>query len=159
MKLIKKSVQLFATAAMILFALSVSTLASDKLIIEKQRIGPISLMMERSAAEKILGRPSSVRDEEGGVLIMKYDKEGFSLALGSFHGKMQITDITTSNPSYSTLKGIHPGSTVAEMSKAYGKPVRISTYQGVTYHQYSSITFRISGNRVSAVSISTTVFE
>ncbi|MDQ7825165.1 MAG: hypothetical protein RDV48_20350 [Candidatus Eremiobacteraeota bacterium] len=128
---------------------------------EGKRIGPISIGLEEKAVIAILGKPSSRKGYEGGTSVLVFPKEGFLVAMTPMREKpsMKATDISTTNSAYKTGKGIHVGSTAAEVTRAYGTP-RVSSYEGKTSYafldnnNYLVITFELSGDKVSKIMVS-----
>ena len=105
-----------------------------------------------------------------GLARSSTDQEGYSLFSAPPPPGMTIPDSDLSK--YATGRGLHIGSTYADVLKLYGPPVKHGErfvtsygaddtvhYQGKAYKQPETITLVIDHGRVSAISINIEIFE
>jgi hypothetical protein len=95
--------------------------SNDHLIVPWERIGPVALGMTAAELIHILGHPTN---EGLGPLDLAVDvynwKDNFSVTVKK--GGSYATQICVLNPAYSTVQGVHPGSTDVSVLALLGEP-------------------------------------
>lgn len=139
---------------------------SEPAPLENESLGKLKLGTKATEVTTLLGKPDSKgKDTEMGatgewVQQWQYKSQGlaFDMASGAKGGAKSISSITATAPcKLATSRGIHLGSTLAEVAKAYGKfHDKEQSVAGKTFvagSVYGGVIFTFAGGKVSQIFI------
>lgn len=78
-----------------------------------------------------IGNPKNKKQNDEGVLFTYDDIEL------TFSQQNTVINLTTDNASVTTRRGIHPGSTIAEVKEAYGEGFKMTKYNDLDLYEYN----------------------
>ena len=147
-------------------AACVNALGADDKWLEKEALGKIKLEQKAADVTALIGKPDSKGKEAEWDAIGEWVQEwrfkshGLTLNMGSRSkgGAKTVLTITATAPSkLATARGIHIGSTIAEVTKAYGKVHdKEQSEPGKTFvagSVYGGVIFTFTNGKVSQVFI------
>jgi hypothetical protein len=143
-----------------LAALALVAAAPAPRVLEPQGLGPVRIGMTVAAAERALGarlRPSDPTSDKNCSYFERRDRREKGVVYMVEHGRISRIDI--SEAGIRTARGIGVGSTIAQISKAYGRTISShpNTYGGepefeliLSGHRFG-LDFETENGRVSAM--------
>jgi len=124
---------------------------NDKQIVPGIRVGPVSVGMSDADLYKVLGDPTDTDTLHYRPSIAYRYTSFFVIVNRDSH---KVTQIATSDPSYSTAEGIKAGSSGLGVSVKYGVPGPCSPVYGCNYNYPNGISLGINPNgSVSSISV------
>ena len=143
-----------------------NALGADDKSLEKEALGKIKLGRKAAEVAALIGKPDSKgKDTEWDAIgewvqEWRFKSQGLTLNMSSKSqgGAKTVLMITAGAPSkLATARGIHIGSTIAEVTKAYGKVQdREQSVSGKTFvagSVYGGVIFTFTGGKVSQIFI------
>ena len=143
-----------------------NVLGADDQLLDKEALGKIKLGWKAADVAALLGKPDSKgKDTEWDAIgewvqEWRFKSQGLTLnmASGSKGGAKTVLTITAGAPSkLATARGIQIGSTIAEVTKAYGKVHdKEGSVPGKTFvagSVYGGVIFTFTGGKVSRIFI------
>lgn len=95
--------------------------ALDHSIVLDKSIGGIPLGITPSQIERRLGKPSHVIRVGGKIAELDFRRVGIDAQFDTLHRGDPANFLTAETSAFHTSRGIHPGSTVAALRRAYGR--------------------------------------
>lgn len=164
-RLIRSTRQIFILAAFAIVACC-KALGADDGWVENEALGKIKLGRKAGELVALIGKPDSKGKETEWDAIgewvqeWRFKAQGLTLHMGSEAkgGAKSVLTITAEAPSkLATARGIRIGSTIAEVTKAYGKVQdKEGSEPGKTFvagSVYGGVIFTFTGGKVSRIFI------
>lgn len=143
-----------------------NALGADNKLLENEALGKIKLGRKAAEVTALLGKPDSKgKDTEWGatgewVQEWRFKSQGLTLNMASESkaGAKTVLSITAAAPSnLATARGIHIGSTIAEVTKGYGRVHdKEQSVPGKTFvagSVYGGVIFTFTDGKVSQIFI------
>lgn len=163
--IIRSTRQIFILAIFAIVACGYALGADDQWV-ENEALGKIKLGRKAADLAALIGKPDSMgRDIEWEAIgervqEWRFKSQGLTLNMASKSkgGAKTVLSITAEAPSkLATARGIHIGSTIAEVTKAYGKVHdKEGSEPGKTFvagSVYGGVIFTFTGGKVSRIFI------
>jgi len=161
----KSARQIFILAIFVIVACCNALGADDKWV-DNEALGKIKLGRKAADVAALIGKPDSKgKDTEWDAIDewvqeWRFKSQGLTLNMASKSkgGAKTVLSITAEAPSkLATARGIHIGSTIAEVTKAYGKVHdKEQSVPGKTFvasSVYGGVVFTFTGGKVSQIFI------
>lgn len=127
------AVALAASVAAVAAAPAAAHRLPSRKIVTYKSVGGVALGTKPAAVKRKLGKPTHVTRTGGKISEFQYENVGMSVQFDTLHKGDPASFVGALTGRYHTSKGIHPGSSVRALKRAYGRALKHTAGMYVLY--------------------------